>query len=237
MPAVVPADVPGLPGLPALPAPRRPSGPYRLCLVCLGNICRSPMAEVMLRAELDRAGLADLVEVDSAGTGDWHLGEPMAGQAGEELARRGYDGSAHRARRIQRSWFGERDLVLAMDPSNLAALRVLAPDADAAGPRLMLFRSFDPDLAGGVLGDPWDGAVPDPYGGPQTAFAQSLDLVQAAVQGLVGRLAQLRGAEAVPPGGVMPGGVTPDRRVADRAGRDGAAPDGPPVAADRPGRP
>ena len=106
MPAVVPADVPGLPGLPALPAPRRPSGPYRVCLVCLGNICRSPMAEVMLRAELDRAGLAGLVEVDSAGTGDWHLGEPMAGQAGEELARRGYDGSAHRARRIQRSWFG-----------------------------------------------------------------------------------------------------------------------------------
>ena len=81
MPAVVPADVPGLPGSPALPAPRRPSGPYRVCLVCLGNICRSPMAEVMLRAELDRAGLAGLVEVDSAGTGDWHLGEPMAGQA------------------------------------------------------------------------------------------------------------------------------------------------------------
>jgi protein-tyrosine phosphatase len=194
------------------------------------------MAEVMLRAELDRAGLAGLVEVDSAGTGDWHLGEPMAGQAGEELARRGYDGSAHRARRIQRSWFGERDLVLAMDLSNLAALRVLAPNAEAAGPRLMLFRSFDPALAGEVLGDPWDGAVPDPYGGPQSAFAQSLDLVQAAVQGLVGRLAQLRGAEAGPPGGGTPGGVTPDGRAPDRAARDGAAPDGPQVAADGPGR-
>jgi hypothetical protein len=123
-----------------------------------------------------------------------------------------------------------------MDLSNLAALRVLAPDAEAAGPRLMLFRSFDPALAGELLGDPWDGAVPDPYGGPQSAFAQSLDLVQAAVQGLVGRLAQLRGAEAGPPGGGTPGGVTPDGRAPDRAARDGAAPDGPQVAADRPGR-
>jgi protein-tyrosine phosphatase len=163
------------------------------------------MAEVVLRAELDRAGLGGLVEVDSAGTGDWHLGEPMAGQAGEELARRGYDGSAHRARRIKRAWLGQRDLVLAMDLSNLAALRALAPDAEAAGPRLMLFRSFDPDLAGGVLGDPWDGAVPDPYGAPQAAFAQALDLVQAAAAGLVRRLAQLHDApEAAAEG---PGGA------------------------------
>ena len=227
MPAVVPADVPGLP---ALPAPRRPSGPYRVCLVCLGNICRSPMAEVALRAELDRAGLAGLVEVDSAGTGDWHLGEPMAEQAGEELAGRGYDGSAHRARRIQRSWFGQRDLVLAMDLSNLAALRVLAPDPEAAGPRLMLFRSFDPALSGGVLGDPWDGAVPDPYGGPQAAFAQSLDLVQAAVRGLVRRLAELLGTAAGLADGDPPGRATPER-----AARDGVAAGGPEVAAEGPG--
>jgi protein-tyrosine phosphatase len=92
------------------------------------------MADVVLRAELDRAGLAGLVEVDSAGTGDWHLGEPMAEQAEAELARRGYDGSAHRARRIQPSWFAQRDLILAMDLSNLAALRALAPDPVAAGP-------------------------------------------------------------------------------------------------------
>jgi protein-tyrosine phosphatase len=197
----MPADVP------TLPPPRRSSRPYRVCLVCLGNICRSPMADVVLRAELDRAGLAGLVEVDSAGTGDWHLGEPMAEQAGAELARRGYDGSAHRARRIQPSWFAERDLVLAMDLSNLAALRVLAPDADSAGPRLILFRSFDPALAGGVLGDPWDGAVPDPYGGPQAGYAQALDLIQGAVQGLVPRLARLPDIAAgqVPASG--PGGA------------------------------
>ena len=209
----MPADTPALP-IP--PAPRRAYGPYRICLVCLGNICRSPMAEVVLRDELDQAGLGSLVEVDSAGTGDWHLGEPMAGQAAAELARRGYDGSAHRARRIQRSWFGERDLVLAMDRSNLAALRSLAPDAAAAGPRLMLFRSFDPDLAGGAPGDPWDGAVPDPYGGPQADYAQALDLVQGAVRGLVGRLAQVPGAAAATAGG---------------AAADGAATDGPGVAA------
>ena len=226
MPAVVPADEPGRPGWPALPAPRRPSGPYRVCLVCLGNICRSPMAEVVLRAGLDRAGLGGLVEVDSAGTGDWHLGEPMAEQAGEELARRGYDGSAHRARRIKRSWLGERDLVLAMDLSNLAALRALASDAEAAGPRLMLFRSFDPALAGGLLGDPWDGAVPDPYGAPQAAFAQSLDLVQAAAAGLVGRLAQLHGTAG------PPDGDTPGRAAPERAAGDGAAAGGPEAAAE-----
>ncbi len=208
----MPADVPApalVPAGPPLPPPRRSPGPYRVCLVCLGNICRSPMADVVLRAELGRAGLDGLVDVDSAGTGDWHLGEPMAGPAAAELARRGYDGSAHRARRIQRSWFGQRDLVLAMDRSNLDSLRVLAPDAEAAGPRLMLFRSFDPDLARGAPDDPWDGAVPDPYGGPQAGYAEALDLVQGAVRGLVGRLAQLRDAGVAAPGGVAadaPGG-------------------------------
>jgi protein-tyrosine phosphatase len=191
MPADVPADVPApVPAGPDLPPPRRSPGAYRVCVVCLGNFCRSPMAEVALRAAVCQAGLAGLVEVDSAGTGDWHLGEPMAEQAAAELAQRGFEGSAHRARKIQRSWFAQRDLVLAMDLNNLAALRVLAPDAEAAGPRLMLFRSFDPDLAGGVLGDPWDGAVPDPYGGPPAAYTQALDLVQGAVGGLVGRLAE-----------------------------------------------
>jgi protein-tyrosine phosphatase len=157
------------------------------------------MAEVALRAELDRAGLDGLVEVDSAGTGDWHLGQPMAGQAAAELSRRGYDGSAHRVRKIKRSWFGQRDLVLAMDLSNLADLRALAPDAEASGRRLMLFRSFDPGLAGDVSGDPWDGAVPDPYGGPQAGYAEALDLIQGAVRGLVGRLAEVSQVPAALP--------------------------------------
>ena len=68
------------------PAPRHASGAYRICMVCLGNICRSPMAEVILREELERAGLSGRVEVDSAGTGDWHLGSPMDPRARAELS-------------------------------------------------------------------------------------------------------------------------------------------------------
>ena len=152
------------------------------------------MAEMVLRDELDRAGLAGLTEVDSAGTGDWHIGQPMDRRARAELDRRGYDGSAHRARQFQPSWFGQRDLVLALDRSNLADLREMAPDADAAGPRLLLLRSFDPALAGSperAAGDPHQGGVPDPYGGHPDDYALALDLVQAAVRGLTGRLAEL----------------------------------------------
>ena len=115
------------------------------------------MADVLLRAELAQAGLADLVEVDSAGTGDWHVGGPMDRRARAELGRHGYDGSAHRARQFQPSWFADRDLVLAMDRANLADLREMAPDAEAAGPRLLLLRSFDPALDGE---DRYDGQVP-----------------------------------------------------------------------------
>jgi low molecular weight protein-tyrosine phosphatase len=155
------------------------------------------MADVLLRAELAEAGLAGLVEVDSAGTGDWHVGGPMDRRARAELARHGYDGSAHRARQFQPSWFAGRDLVLAMDRANLADLREMAPDADAAG-RLLLVRSFDPALASD---DPYDGQVPDPYGGPPEDYAAAFELVQAAVRGLTGQLAGLLGAPAAEPGG------------------------------------
>src|SRR5580700_6145027 len=120
-----------------LPPPRDPDAPYRVCLVCLGNICRSPMAETVLRAALDEAGLAEAVTLDSSGTGDWHVGEQMYPQARMALARRGYDGSAHRARQYEASWLADRDLVLAMDARNLATLRRMA---DPAGrDRIRLF--------------------------------------------------------------------------------------------------
>jgi protein-tyrosine phosphatase len=109
-----------------LPPPRDPQQPYRICVVCLGNICRSPMAERVLRAELDRAGLGGRVMVDSAGTGDWHLGEEMDSRARAELSRRGYDGSGHEARQIQQDWLARYDLMLAMDRANLANLRQFA---------------------------------------------------------------------------------------------------------------
>jgi protein-tyrosine phosphatase len=191
-----------------LPSRRDPLGSYRICLVCLGNICRSPMAEAVLRDELARAGLAgpvvgSAVEVDSAGTGDWHVGGPMDAGARAELGRRGYDGSAHRARLFDAAWFRERDLVLAMDRRNLAQLRRMAPDAESAGPRLLLFRSFDPALAedGRAAADPHDGEVPDPYDGDPEDYALAFDLVQAAARGLAVALAEFLEVPAPGPGG------------------------------------
>jgi len=167
------------------PAGRQPSGPYRICLVCLGNICRSPMAEILLRTELARAGLSAAVEVDSAGTGDWHIGEPMFGPALAELSRRGFDGSGHRARQFQRSWLARYDLVLAMDRSNLADLRRMGPEEAAAG-RVRLLRSFDPGL---VAGDAYHDEVPDPYGGGPDGFELAFDLIRDAARGLADQLA------------------------------------------------
>jgi protein-tyrosine phosphatase len=159
------------------------------------------MAEVVLSDELARAGLAGLVQVDSAGTGDWHVGGPMDAGARAELARRGYDGSAHRARLFDAAWFPVRDLVLAMDRRNLAQLRRMAPDGDSGGPRLLMFRSFDPALAGGVTADPYDGEVPDPYGGAREDYALAFDLAQAAARGLSAALARFLEVPAAEPGG------------------------------------
>lgn len=171
----------------APPAPRQPYGMYKICLVCLGNICRSPMAEIVLRDELARAGLARAVSVDSAGTGDWHVGERMSGAAQHELARRGYDGSGHRARQIQPSWLAGYDLVVALDRANLAALRQMDSAAQAEG-RIRLLRSFDPALA---QQDAYHGEVPDPYGGSPDDFELAFDLVRDGARGLAARLAAL----------------------------------------------
>jgi protein-tyrosine phosphatase len=160
-----------------LPPPLDPAGPYRICLVCLGNICRSPMAEAVLRAELDRAGLGDAVEVDSAGTGDWHVGRRMDARARAELADRGFDGTRHRARQFQPAWLARRDLVLAMDAGNLANLRRLG--ADPA--RLRMLRSFDPAAGPGA-------EVPDPYYGEDASFTLALDQIEAAARALTATL-------------------------------------------------
>ena len=149
------------------------------------------MAEVVLRAQLDKAGLGGRVVVDSAGTGDWHVGDRMNHGARTELARRGYDGSTHRARQFDRSWFAERDLVLAMDASNLVTLRGLARragDGDAQW-RIRLFG----EVAG--LGGT---DVPDPYGGGPEDFAQVLDMLET---GMTRVAAQLRAVAPAPAGG------------------------------------
>jgi protein-tyrosine phosphatase len=142
------------------------------------------MAEVLIRAELASAGLANLVAVQSAGTGDWHIGEPMDAGARAELARRGLDGSGHRARQISPEWLDRFDLVLAADQSNLRSLRMMAGGRRDLADRIRLLRSFDQKA-------PEGSQVPDPYGGSRDEFAETGELIAAAARGLAAQLAGL----------------------------------------------
>jgi len=140
---------------------------YTVALVCLGNICRSPMAHVVLEDKLAAAGLADRGRVVSAGTAGWHVGQPMDPRAAATLTAAGYDATRHRARQIDAGWFDgsieDADLVLAMDASNHAGIRALA-DAEATD-RVRMFRR--------------DGTeVPDPYYGGEEGFAAVLAMIE-----------------------------------------------------------
>lgn len=157
----------------AAPPPRSP-GQYRIALVCLGNICRSPMADVVLATRVAEAGVDDRVAVVSAGTGDWHAGDPMDHRAAALLTAEGYDASRHRAQQVLASWLDEQDLVLAMDRDNLRDLRALG-EADPA--RVRLFRDFDPEEPGGE--------VPDPYYGGDAGFRTVLAMVERTSEALV----------------------------------------------------
>jgi len=175
-----------------LPSPREPGAPYRVCLVCLGNICRSPMAETVLRAELAVAGLDGAVVVDSAGTGDWHVGDAMDPGARAALASRGFDGSAHRARQFQPPWLARRDLILAMDARNLADLRRMA--RSQGDDRIRLFGEV-----GGLT--EVGGDIPDPWGGGADEFGHVLDLLSTAAPVIAGQLARLLEPDGRPAGG------------------------------------
>ena len=147
------------------------------------------MAEVLIRTEVEAAGLADRVSVESAGTGDWHIGERMDRRASAELARRGHDGSRHRARQIEADWLGRFDLLIAMEVANLRDLRLMADDDPDLLGRIRLFRSFDPDAEPAAQ-------VPDPYGGGPGEFAAVFEMMSAAARGLVGELAAALGEPA-----------------------------------------
>jgi protein-tyrosine phosphatase len=135
------------------------------------------MAEVVFRALADRAGLGGAIEVDSAGTGDWHVGQGADARAVRALDDAGYDGRAHRARRFDPGWFAERDLVVALDAGHLRALRRLR-DAAGASTAIRLLRSFDPAA--------WEDLdVPDPYYGDRSGFSQALQQVERACEGLL----------------------------------------------------
>ena len=152
----------------------------RILFVCLGNICRSPTAEAVLRELAAREAPELTLEVDSAGTAEYHVGQPPDPRTRAAAARRGYDLSALRARTVESIDFERFDLILAMDRDNLKALRRRAPSH--AHERLRLFLEFSPDAA------PED--VPDPYYGGPNGFEEVLDLVEAATRGLLKHLRQ-----------------------------------------------
>ncbi|MFH9012914.1 low molecular weight protein-tyrosine-phosphatase [Streptomyces sp. NPDC017943] len=149
---------------------------YRVCFVCTGNICRSPMAEIVFRARVAEAGLEGEVVVDSAGTGGWHEGDAADPRTAAVLAENGY-ATGHTARKFQPSWFSRLDLVVALDSGHLADLRRLAPTEQDAR-KVRLLRSYDP-----AAGD--DPDVPDPYYGGAEGFDACLEMVEAASDGLL----------------------------------------------------
>ncbi|MGW7327322.1 low molecular weight protein-tyrosine-phosphatase [Streptomyces sp. NPDC054840] len=150
---------------------------YRVCFVCTGNICRSPMAESVFRARVAADGLDALVEVDSAGTGGWHEGNGADPRTIAVLEAAGYE-QDHRARRFRSSWFARLDLVIALDAGHLRDLRALAPTAQDAA-KVRLLRSYDPAASAAETD------VPDPYYGPLDGFEECLELVEAASPGLL----------------------------------------------------
>ncbi len=171
----------------SIPTPRTisrvtPSDPpYRVIFVCMGNICRSPMAQAVLRQKLADAQMSDAVVVDSAGTGAWHVGDPADRRTRQALARRGYP-DGHVARVFDPQWFAERDLVIALDLDNQRALRRMAPDRPSAD-AVRLLREFDPDADSLEVPDPYYGGAPD--------FDVALDQVETACDGLVDHLREV----------------------------------------------
>lgn len=146
----------------------------RVLFVCLGNICRSPTAEGVLRHKLREAGLEGRIEVDSAGTGDWHVGKAADIRTRQAAQQRGYDLSALRGRQVQAADFHAFDLILAMDNSNLRDLQHLRP-GDALTELDLFLRRYQLALD----------EVPDPYYGGEAGFAQVLDLLEQACDALV----------------------------------------------------
>lgn len=149
-----------------------------VALVCLGNICRSPMADVILQARVESAGLRDHIHIASSGTGDWHTGKPMDDRAAATLLAAGYDPSQHRAKQFTRDWYAEHDLLLAMDSSNFADMTELAPTVEQQS-LVRMYRSFDP------LATDDDLDVPDPWFGAGGGFEHVLAIVERTSDALV----------------------------------------------------
>lgn len=156
-----------------------PLAKTRVLFVCLGNICRSPTAEGMLRERLVQVGLVERVEVDSCGTGDWHVGEPPDARAIAAGAARGLDIAGLRGRQLRPRDFTEFDEILVMDQANLE--RVLSQKPAGATARVSRLMAY--------AGQP-ETDVPDPYFGGDAGFDFALDQIETAVEGLVSSLTQ-----------------------------------------------
>jgi protein-tyrosine phosphatase len=157
----------------------------RILFICLGNICRSPSAEAVLRAIAAKEAPDLHLEIDSAGTAGYHIGAAPDARSQEAARRRGYDMSPLRARIVETADFERFDLVLAMDENNLSVLQQRVPAAYRE--RVQLFLDFAPDCG--------MSEVPDPYYGGPAGFEHVLDLVEEASRGLIAHLrARVRAA-------------------------------------------
>jgi protein-tyrosine phosphatase len=154
----------------------------RICFVCMGNICRSPTAEGVMRHLVAERGLLARFVIESAGTGDWHVGEPADPRSRAAAEGRGYR-LDRRAQQFTAASFARFDYVLAADGDNLRHLERIAPD-DTSRAKIHLLRDFDPASAKGS-------DVPDPYYGGSAGFEHVLDVCEAACRGLLGELTPL----------------------------------------------
>jgi protein-tyrosine phosphatase len=162
--------------------------PIRVTMVCTGNICRSPMAEAILRQTLRGTDLEGRVVVDSAGTHNYHVGDDADARARQVLAEGGYSIS-HRARRFDPAWLEERDLILAMDAGHLRELRALAARHRVSGAPIVGFRDFDPE---------GPGDVPDPYYETLDAYRLVRTMVERSMPALLAHLRALDGPLRTP---------------------------------------
>jgi protein-tyrosine phosphatase len=151
---------------------------HRLLFVCLGNICRSPMAEGAFRRVAAEEGVLDHFEIDSAGLGDWHVGQAPDDRAQRAAGQRGIDISGQSARQVSRGDFARFDLLLAMDGSNYEDLTQLAPKGERH--KIRRFLDFAPHAG--------TKDVPDPFFGEAEGFDHALDLIEEAARGLLAEL-------------------------------------------------
>lgn len=153
---------------------------FRICFVCTGNICRSPMAEIIFRGLAEAAGLADRFTIISAGTGDWHVGEPADPRTIDSMMRVGLDCAGHRAKQFETEWFDDLDLVIAFDRGHERVLKHWAQDEERQQ-KIRLMLSFDPEYH-------HNNDVPDPYYSEPEFFDEVRHMIDRACRNLFRQL-------------------------------------------------